>query len=191
MLTGDTKGKRQALKDFRGTAQRLRGFTANLCNRCKHAGAQFQFLWARSSKNGRVSARLLVQVYDGKNSLLRDDDIHKGFMAGLGLVRLGQELAHNLLRTDLAAAQLINALEDRDAEPIEGVSGEIPIGAALTRLSALDATRHSNESSKHCGMVFTDDGIELARVTATDLGPNVQMRTTFTHHLPTTSYSVA
>lgn len=186
-----SKQERRALKDFRNVGQRLRGFNANLCNRCKHAGAQLQFLWARSSKNGRVSARLLVQVYKGRNALLRDEKIHKGKMAGLGLVRLGQELAHNLLRIDLAAAQLMNAIEDRVMEPMHEVSSEIPIGGALRRLSALQATRHSDESTKHCGMVFREDTIELTRVTAIDLGPDVIMRATFTHHLPTTSYSVA
>ncbi len=190
-INPSSKGERQALKDFRDVAQLLRGFTASLCNRCKHAGAQFQFLCARSSKNGRVSARLLVQVYDGKNALLRDDKIHKGLMAGLGLVRLGQELAHNLLRADLAAAHLIKAMEDRETEPMKVISAEIPIGGALRRLCALEATRHSDEVSKHCGMVFRDDVIKLARVTAVDLGRNVLMRTMFTHHLPTTSYSVA
>lgn len=186
-----SKGERQALKEFRDVGQRLRSFTANLCNRCKHASAQLQFLWARSSTNGRGSARLLVQVYKGGNALLRDDKVHKGKMAGLGLVRIGHELAHNLLRIDSAAARLINAMEDRVVGPMAAVSAEIPIGAALRRLSTLEATRHSDESANHYGLVVRADAIELVRVTAVDLGPNVRMTATLTHHLPTTSYSVA
>ncbi|MFB0872147.1 MULTISPECIES: hypothetical protein [unclassified Sphingobium] len=186
-----SKGERQALKEFRNVGQRLRSFTANLCNRCKHASAQLQFLWAQSSTNGRVSARLLVQVYKGGNALLRDDKVHRGKMAGLGLVRIGHELAHNLLRIDCAAARLMNVMEDRVVEPMAAVSAEIPIGAALRRLSTLEATRHSDESANHYGLVFRADTIELVRVTAVDLGPNVRMTVTLTHHLPTTSYSVA
>lgn len=185
-----SKKERQALKEYRYVGQRLRRFIANLCNRCKHAGAQLQFLWARSSIHGRVSARLLVQVYEGGNALLRDDTVHKGKMAGLGLVRVGHELAHNLLRMDHAAAQLIKTLEDRAVAPMDAVSAEIPIGATLRRLGTLKATRHSDENPDHYGLVFGPGVIKLTRVTALDLGPNVRMRATLTHHPPTTSYSL-
>lgn len=186
-----SKSERQTLTEFKDTAQRLRGFAGQLCNRCKHESAQLQFLWGRSESNGRTSARLLVQVYKAGNALLRDDQIHKGRMAGLGIVRLGHELAHNLLRIDRAVAKLVLKIGVQDGPERASVSPAVPVGAPLRQLAALEATRHSDEEPLHYGLVFRDRTVELTRVRAADLGPNVHMRLTMTHHLPTTSYSVA
>lgn len=190
-ITANSKKEREALADFRTMGRRLRSFTATLCNRCKHAGAQLQFLWGRSTTNGRTSARVLVQVYKDGTALLRDDEVHKGQMAGLGLVRITQELVHNLLRVDRAAGLLIGGIEDRGGEVMPDVGGEVSIGVALKRLSELEATRHSDEGSMHYGLAMHPNSLELVRVTAADLGPHVHMQATFTHHLPTRSYSIA
>ena len=181
---------RIALKEYRASSKRMRDFTANLCNRCKHAGAQLQFLWAVSTTGQRRGARVLVQVFAGGDALIRDDRVHKGQLAGLGIVRIGHELAHNLLRIDHAAAKLIDALGNQPVEPMPSVSAEIPIGPALRRLSELTATRHSDECSKHDGLAFRENGIELTRVTAEDLGPNVRMTASLTIHQPTVSYGM-
>ncbi|MES1973329.1 MAG: hypothetical protein V4472_12800 [Pseudomonadota bacterium] len=186
-----SKAERDALNEYRSSAKRLRAFAALLCNRCKHASAQLQFLWARSTVNGVTGGRLLVSVYRDGTALLRDDQIHNGKMAGIGLVRLAQELAHNLLRIDRAAAALIRSLADRGVPALPEVQAEVPLGAALQRLASLQASRHSDESALHYGLRFADQTLELARVSAVDLGPAVRMRATLTHHLPTTSYSVA
>ena len=182
--------ERKSLSEFRTSAKRMRDFTANLCNRCKHAGAQLQFLWAVSTTSERRGARVLVQVFAGGGALIRDDKVHKGQLAGLGLVRIGHELAHNLLRIDHAAAKLINALGNQPVELMPSVSAEIPIGPALRRLIELTATRHSDECSKHHGLAFRENGIELTRVIAEDLGPNVRMTASLTVHEPTTSYGM-
>ena len=108
----NTKAEKAAFADFKLTSKRLREPCAHLCNRCKHQGAQIRFLWAKSSTNWHTGSRILIATYSGGDGLLRDDTIHRGVMAGIGLVRWAHELAHNLLRIDHAAAVLINHLSD-------------------------------------------------------------------------------
>jgi hypothetical protein len=149
------------------------------------------FLWAASASIGRTGARLLVRSYGGGNALLRDDTIHKGAKAGLGFVRLGHELAHNLLRIDRAAGALIGKLADDASEPMERVSATLPIGDALRRLAALRATRHADETAMHHGIVFSNSKLLLVRVAADSLGPEVNMTANITIESGTHHYSVA
>lgn len=186
----DAVGKRR-LREYAATAKRLRDFAGKVCNRCKHNGAQLKFLWARSPANGRTGARLLVSSYTEDNALLRDDTIHEGRLAGMGLVRLGQQLGHNLLRVDRAAGGLIDDWPDGDGLPLATIDPTLPIGPALRALAALRATRHADEAANHDGLVFTGDRIELVRVGAESLGANVSMRAKLTVEAGTTRYSIA
>ena len=183
--------EKRRLREYAATAKRLRDFAGKVCNRCKHNGAQLKFLWARSPVNGRTGARLLVSSYAEENALLRDDTIHKGRMAGMGLVRLGQQLGHNLLRVDRAAGGLIEGWPDGDGLPLATIDPTLPVGPALRLLADLRATRHADEAASHDGMVFEGDHIELVRVGAESLGANVSMRAKLTVEAGTTRYSVA
>lgn len=182
--------ERSALKTYESTAKRLRAFWALLCNRCKHEAAQISFLWAVSEKNGRTSARYLVSTYSGGDSLVRDDIVHKGQRAGLGLVRAAHEFAHALLRTDLAAGKLIEALADQNMDPLPVIGPELPIGTTLKKIAALPATRHLDEPSLHDGLIWKPGVIELTRVTAADLGARVHMQASITFQPPTRTYSI-
>lgn len=186
----DAAGKRQ-LREYVATVKRLRDFAGKVCNRCKHNGAQLKFLWARSPANGRTGARLLVSSYAEGDALLRDDTIHEGRMAGMGLVRLGQQLGHNLLRVDRAAGGLIDNWPDGGGPPLATVDPALPVGPALRSLAALRATRHADEAANHESIVFNDDRVELVRVDAETLGANVAMRAELTMEAGTTRYSIA
>jgi hypothetical protein len=188
---GELQGaEKSAMKTYQSSAKRLRAFWALLCNRCKHEAAQINFLWAVSDRNGRTSARYLVSTYRGGDSLVRDDLVHRGRRAGLGLVRSAHELAHALLRTDFAAGKLIRALADQNTAALPVIGPELPVGTSLRRIAALPATRHSDEPSVHDGLSWKADSIKLTRLTAADLGPLVQMQATLTFQPPTRSYSI-
>ncbi|MDO9489199.1 MAG: hypothetical protein Q7J32_12550 [Sphingomonadaceae bacterium] len=176
---------------YRTTAKRLRDDCAQLCNRFKHNGAQLKFLWARSPTNGLTGARLLVSSYNGRGGLLRDDTVHKGQMAGIGLVRWGQDLSHKLLRIDRAAALLIGKLPDADCDQMPFIPPALPVGAEMRQLAALRATRHADESTFHDGLAFTDCRVSLVRATADDFGPSATVITTITMEAGTTKYSIA
>lgn len=186
----DAAGKR-LLRDYQATAKRLRDFAGKVCNRCKHHGAQLKFLWATSSRSALTGARLLVSSYAEGDALLRDDTVHEGRMAGMGLVRLGQQLGHNLLRIDRAAGRLIDQWPDGDAPPMAAADPALPVGPALRLLASLRATRHADEVGSHDGLAFSDNHVDLVRIEAEDLGHDVGMRTTLTMEAGTTRYSFA
>lgn len=185
------KIEKEALSEFKRSAKRHRDFWAKLCNRFKHHGSQAKFLWGQSKVTGQRSARILISSYSGGNALLRDDSIHGGRLAGMGLVRLGQQLAHNLLRTDRAAGILIEKLAERDCQPLPNVPTALPVGNVLKRLAAMRATRHSDEALAHDGLLFGDESVFLVRIKADDLGPEVSMTASLTVEGGTSQYSVA
>lgn len=190
LASKDAVGKPR-LREYAATAKRLRDFAGKVCNRCKHNGAQLKFLWARSLASGLTGARLLVSSYAEGNALLRDDTIHEGRMAGMGLVRLGQQLGHNLLRVDRAAGGLIDDWPDGDGLPLATIDSTLSVGPALRSIAALRATRHADEAVNHEGYIFEDDRVELIRVGAESLGANVSMRANLTVEAGTTRYSIA
>ncbi|MDH7639989.1 hypothetical protein [Sphingomonas oryzagri] len=185
------RAEKNALKEFRDAAKRLRAFTANVCNRCKHQGAQLKFLWATSPSNGRTGARLLVNVYRDGDSLVRDDAVHRGRMAGMGMVRIGHELVHALLRVDRAAGRLVAKLGDGPGAPMQARSFAIPIGDAARRIAALRATRHDDEPALHDGVVFEPGMARLERVAADSFGPRSDITAALTVESGTTTYSLA
>lgn len=190
LVARDKPGKRR-LREYQDTAKRLRDFAGKVCNRCKHHGAQLKFLWATSSRTGQTSARLLVSTYAEGDALLRDDTVHGGQMAGMGLVRLAQQLGHNLLRIDRAAGRLIDEWPEGDVPALADVNPALPVGHALRTLASLRATRHTDEPESHDGLTFYEGRIGLIKVKADDLGLDVGMRAAITMEAGTTRYSFA
>jgi hypothetical protein len=190
-LTPRNAAEKRRLRDYVATVKRRRDFAAKVCNRCKHNGAQLKFLWARSTVNNRTGARILGSSYAEGDALLRDDTLHKGRMAGMGLVRLGQQLGHNLLRVDRAAGGLIDNWPDDGGPPLAMIDAALPVGPALRSLAALRATRHADETAKHDGIVFEENHLGLVRVDAESLGSNVAMRAKLRVEAGTTRYSIA
>lgn len=188
---GSKKEVKAAIAEFKRTAQRLRADCAKLCNRCKHHGAQLKFLWARSPSNGLTGSRVLVSCYNGRGGLVRDDKIHGGKMAGIGLVRWAQELAHNLLRIDRAAGVLIEKLIETDCEPMLSLPPSLPVGASMRKLSEIRATRYADEPSLHDGLSFSQTTVSLIRVRAVDFGPSANIVASLTIEAGTTEYSIA
>lgn len=180
-----------AIANFKQTAKRLRDDCAQLCNRFKHHGAQLKFLWASSPSNGLTGARVLVISYNGHGGLLRDDSIHKKQMAGIGLVRWGQDLGHKLLRIDRAAALLIDKLLDTDCDPMPSIPAALPVGELLRQLASLRSTRHAYEPAFHDSLSFTDRCVSFIRASADDFGPSASITTRMTIEAGTSEYSVA
>lgn len=185
------KAEKVALSDYKRTVKRLRDDCAQLCNRCKHNGAQLKFLWARSPSNGLTGSRVLVCSYYGSSGLLRDDTVHKDKMGGIGLVRWAQELAHNLLRIDRAAGILVGQLAETATEPIQNVQTSLPVGAVMRQLVGMRATRHADEPAMHDSLSFSEISVLLVRSEAEDFGPSATIVTTLTIENGTTTYSVA
>ena len=190
-LTPQRQAEKAALKDFGKVSSRLRDHCALICNQCKHESAQLKFLWARSPSNGRAGSRFLVTKYDESDALVRDDAIHKGRMAGIGMVRWTHQFAHNLLRIDRAAGALIDKFDDIDCEPMKAMPPSLPIGASLLKLAAIRATRHADEDRFHDGIAFSGSRVCLVKVAADDFGPSATITTSLTVEAGTTHYAIA
>jgi hypothetical protein len=188
-LTPQNKAERSALNEYAKIASRLRNHSAQICNQCKHTGAQLKFLWARSPSNGVTGSRFLVTKYAEGDALIRDDSVHKGRDAGIGLVRWAQQFAHNLLRIDRAAGALMSKFGDIDCEPMKAIPPMLPLGGSLRKLAALRATRHADEDRLHDGIAFSEGHVCLVRVPADDFGPNATIRASFKIEPGTTRYS--
>ncbi len=190
-LSPQSKAEKAAIKDYGKVASRLRDHCALICNQCKHAGAQLKFLWARSPSNGVTGSRFLVTKFDEGDALIRDEKIHKGKLAGIGMVRWTHQFAHNLLRIDRAAGALIDKFDDTGCEPMRTLPTILPIGTALRKLAAIRAMRHADEDRHHDGIEFAEGRICLVRVTADDFGPSTNVTAVLTMEAGTTRYSVA
>lgn len=190
-LAPRSKAEKAALKDYSKVASRLRDHCALICNQCKHTVAQLKFLWARSPTNGVTGSRFLVTKYGEGDALIRDDVVHKGKEAGIGMVRWAHQLAHNLLRIDRAAGALIGEFDDIDCEPTKTIPPSLPIGASLRKLAAIRATRHADEDRLHNGLEFCQDRVCLVRVAADDFGPSATITAALKIEPGTTRYSVA
>lgn len=121
---------------YRANAKRLRELWAYMCNSCKHSAAKFSFTSVECPERGQRSDRFVFVQYRNGDSLLRDEKVHK-HDHGICLVNAAKRLVHDLLRTDIIAARLVDAYPDQDCDPIPIIPGALPIGSILTRLDRL------------------------------------------------------
>lgn len=181
---------RHSLKDYQTAAKRLRERWAMICNKCKHSGAQMTYLRAVSQVDGRPSSRFMVQSYKNADSLVRDDEVHKGQHGGAGLVVSAQELLHGLLRVDLQAAKFVGLIPDRECEPLPLLSAELPIGEGLTKLLKFRATVYPDESTRFDGLRIEGQKVLLERSSADKLAAPLRVTLALPGDGVTKSFSI-
>ncbi|MGX9143488.1 hypothetical protein [Mesorhizobium sp. 128a] len=169
---------KKRLKDYQVAAKRLRDPWAIICNKCKHSGAHVGFVWAVSETTGRASPRFMICSYRNGDSLVRDDEVHKGRRGGTSLAKAALEMLHALLRVDIQAAKFVGLLVDKQAEAIPEMSAELPIGEGLRKLVAIPATAYPDEPTPFDGLRVEEGKILLTRTFAERLLAPIKISTT-------------
>lgn len=181
------RADKSKFQDYRRVVKRLRDPWALICNKFKHAGAQIAFI--QSITPGAFSARFMMLAYKNGDSLVRDDEIHRGMPSGICIIKATQELTHALLRVDYQATAFAASLTKQSTGGGVGPETILSIGASLRRLLEMQATVLAHESDRFDGLELESGVVRLVRRTAHRLPTNLRLSTSMSSDGHTKSFS--
>lgn len=160
---GRSKADLRSIRDYRGSAKRLRDPVALMCNKLKHDHREVGSCLILSRDTALSTWVFRITAAYGTLQTA-DKEIHRegGYIS---YERFLHEVVHGLLRVDHNAGLLIKGLSDNAEEPIalRGVSA-LGIGDVLADLGNRKPVCASSEPGRIDGLEISSHGLMLCRL---------------------------